>query len=73
MAKNPILDSFFNQIGRADELEAGVHNLYKYVHLYSGADPVFDEDDVFKLTVPLDDFYSPEQGKRSEKRSEKLD
>ena len=45
--------------------------LYKYIHLYSGADPIFDEDDVFKLTIPLDDAYSPEQGKRSKKRSEK--
>ena len=47
----------------------GIRNLYKYVHLYSGADPVFDKEDVFKLTIPLDDNYSPERGKRSEKRS----
>ena len=71
VAKNPIIASFFNQIGRADELGSGVRNLYKYVHLYSGADPVFDEEDVFKLTIPLDDNYSPEQGKRSEKSSQK--
>ena len=71
VAKNPIIAAFFNQIGRADELGSGVRNLYKYVHLYSGADPIFDEEDVFKLTVPLDDAYSPEQGKRSEKRPEK--
>ena len=71
IAKNPIIASFFNQIGRADELGSGVRNLYKYVHFYSGADPVFDEEDVFKLTIPLDDDYSPEQGKSSEKSSEK--
>lgn len=29
--------------------------------IYSGADPVFDEGDIFRLTVPLDD-YSPEKG-----------
>ena len=71
VAKNPIIASFFNQIGRADELGSGVRNLYKYVHFYSGADPVFDEEDVFKLTISLDDNYSPEQGKSSEKSSEK--
>lgn len=30
--------------------------------IYSGADPVFDEGDIFRLTVPLDDDYSPEKG-----------
>lgn len=33
-----------------------------HVRIYSGADPVFDEGDVFRLTVPLDDDYSPEKG-----------
>ena len=47
----------------------GVRNLYKYVHLYSGADPVFDKEDVFKLTISPEDNDSPERGKRSEKRS----
>ena len=45
---------------------------YKYVHLYSGADPIFDEEDVFKLTIQLDDDYSPEQGKGSQKSSQKI-
>ena len=51
ITKNPIIASFFNQIGRADELGSGVRNLYKYVKLYSGAEPVFDEEDVFKFTA----------------------
>lgn len=51
----------------ADELGSGVRNLYKYVHLYLGTDPVFDEEDVFKQTIPLDDDYSPEPGKISRK------
>lgn len=29
------------------------------------------KDDVFKLTIPLDDAYSPEQGKSSQKGSQK--
>ena len=40
----------------------------KYVQLYSGAEPVFEEGDVFKLTVPLDDNFSPEVRKKPEKR-----
>ena len=60
-SKNPIIANFFHQIGRADELGSGVRNLYHYVKLYSGADPIFDEDDVFRLTVPLNAEHSPEK------------
>lgn len=60
--KNPVIADFFHAIGRADELGSGVRNLYKYVRLYSGAEPVFDEEDVFTLTIPLDDEHSPEGG-----------
>ncbi len=28
--------------------------------LYSGTEPIFDEEDVFRLTVPLNAAYSPE-------------
>ena len=61
-SKNPIIANFFHQIGRADELGSGVRNLYHYVKLYSGADPIFDETDIFRLTVPLNADYSPEKG-----------
>ena len=61
-SKNPIIANFFHQIGRADELGSGVRNLYHYVKLYSGADPIFDERDIFRLTVPLNADYSPEKG-----------
>jgi len=60
--KNPIIANFFHQIGRADELGSGVRNLYHYVKIYSGAEPIFDEEDIFRLTVPLNDDYSPEKG-----------
>lgn len=58
VAKNPIIASFFHQIGRADELGSGVRNLYHYVKLYSNAEPDFEEDDLFRLVVPLDPNYS---------------
>ena len=59
--KNPIIANFFHQIRLADELGSGVRNLYHYVKIYSNAEPVFDEDDVFRLTVPLDDEYSADR------------
>lgn len=52
-AKNPLIASFFKEIGRADELGSGVRNLYRFVRLYSGGEPTFIENDVFKLTIPL--------------------
>lgn len=56
--KNPLIASFFRNIGRADRLGSGVHKLFKYTKLYSGKDPVFQEGDVFRIVVPLDDSYS---------------
>ena len=64
--KNPIIANFFHQIRLADELGSGVRNLYHYVKIYSNAEPVFDEDDVFRLTVPLDDAYSADRAFASE-------
>lgn len=51
--KNPIIASFFNNIGRADELGSGVRNLYKYTKIYSGSEPILFEDDIFKVEIPL--------------------
>ena len=56
--KNPIIASFFRNIGYADQLGSGVRNLYKYSKFYSGKDPEFAEGDIFRITVPLDDTYS---------------
>lgn len=56
--KNPIIASFFRNIGYADQLGSGVRNLFKYSKFYSGQDPVFVEGDVFRIIVPLDDEYS---------------
>lgn len=56
--KNPIIASFFRNIGRADRLGSGVRKLFKYSKYYSGQDPLFIEGDVFRIIVPLDDDYS---------------
>lgn len=56
--KNPLIASFFRNIGRADRLGSGVHKLFTYTKFYSGKDPIFEEGDVFRIIVPLDDDYS---------------
>ena len=56
--KNPIIATFFRNIGLADELGSGVRNLYKYGRRYSGKDPELIDGDVFRIIVPLDDEYS---------------
>ena len=55
--KNPIIASFFRNIGYADQLGSGVRNLYKYSKYYSGKEPEFIEGDVFRIITPLDDEY----------------
>ena len=56
--KNPIIAAFFRNIGYADQLGSGAHNLFKYSKYYSGQEPEFIEGDVFKTIVPLNDEYS---------------
>lgn len=51
--KNPLLASFFVNIGRADTLGSGMRNLYKYTGLYSQAEPVLSEGDIFEIRIPL--------------------
>lgn len=51
--KNPKIAKFFKEIGWVDELGSGVRNMFKYNKIYSGADPVFIEGDVFKTIIPL--------------------
>lgn len=51
--KNPIISSFFVNIGRADTLGSGMRNLYKYTRLYSNADPILTEGDIFEIKIPL--------------------
>lgn len=52
--KNPKIAKLFKEIGLADELGSGVQNLYKYTPIYSdGAEPELKENDVFRVTIPL--------------------
>lgn len=65
--KNPIIASFFRNIGYADQLGSGVRNLFKYSTFYSGRKPQFIEGDVFRIIVPLEAF-SVDEGRGQETR-----
>lgn len=56
--KNPIIASFFRNIGYADQPGSGVRNLFKYSKFYSGEEPQFVEGDIFRIIVPLNEMYS---------------
>ena len=56
--KNPIIASFFRNIGYADQLGSGVRNLFKYSRYYSGQTAEFIDGDIFRIIVPLDEAYS---------------
>lgn len=51
--KNPTIARFFKEIGWVDELGSGVRNICKYNKIYSGAEPIFIEGDIFKTITPL--------------------
>lgn len=51
--KNPLIERFFAQIGRAEELGSGTRSLFAYVPIYSGGGtPILEEGDIFKAFVP---------------------
>lgn len=70
--KNPIIASFFRNIGYSDQLGSGVRNLFKYTKLYSGKDPEFKEGDIFRITVPLDEAYSFDFGRAEDQSADKV-
>ena len=68
--KNPIIASFFRNIGYADQLGSGVRNLFKYSNYYSGREPKFIEGDIYKIIVPLDPAYSYDYNMINDKADE---
>ena len=69
ISKNPIIASFFTNIGNADELGSGTRNIFKYTKLYSGTIPEILEDDIFKIIVPLNNNYSFDANTKKESES----
>lgn len=74
-SKNPKIAKIFREIGLADELGSGVRNITKYTEIYSGGKPTFEENDIFKVTVPLikdDEAHDKTQIKAHDKIHEKV-
>lgn len=69
--KNPIIASFFRNIGWSDRLGSGVRNIFKYSKFYSGMEPEFIEGDIFKIIVPLDENFSYNGEKNGDKKVSK--
>ena len=60
--KNPPISKVFREVGLADELGSGMRNTYKYTKMYSGGEPRFVEDSIFRITVPLNDISTTKVG-----------
>lgn len=43
----------FREIGYADVLGSGMRNTNKYTKFYSGGTPVFVEDNIFEIVIPM--------------------
>mgnify|MGYP006278156135 CR=1 FL=1 len=61
--KNPVIASFFRQIGRADELGSGMRKMMRYGKAYGGADPEMIEGDIFRIIVKVPEYR---QGKEAQ-------
>lgn len=57
--KNPVIASFFAQIGRSERLGSGTRKLYKYSRLYTGEDPKLCDGDFFDARIPIPDVTIP--------------
>ena len=60
--KNPPISKIFREIGYADELGSGMRNTNKYTKLYSGGTPVFVEDNIFEILIPMDNVAELQVG-----------
>ena len=69
--KNPPISKVFREIGYADELGSGMRNTNKYTKLYSGGTPSFIEDDVFRISIPIDNVANLKVGPGADQISRK--
>lgn len=60
--KNSAISKVFREIGYADELGSGMRNTNKYTKLYSGGTPIFIEDNIFQITIPIDNVANLKVG-----------
>lgn len=60
--KNPAISKIFREIGYADELGSGMRNTNKYTKLYSSGISTFVEDNIFRITIPIDNVANLQVG-----------
>ena len=60
--KNPPISKIFREIGYADELGSGMRNTNKYTKLYSGGTPIFVEDNIFEILIPMNNVAELQVG-----------
>lgn len=60
--KNPAISKVFREVGYADELGSGMRNTNKYTKLYSGGTPVFTEDNIFRIEIPINNVAALKVG-----------
>ena len=52
--KKNIMNSFASHLSfQSEELGTGIRKVFKYSTLYTGKDPVFNENDLFEVIVPV--------------------
>lgn len=49
--KNPTIAKVFNYLGIIDELGSGIGKIFNYAQLYFGANPVIENESLFKVTM----------------------
>ena len=69
--KNPLISKIFREIGYADELGSGMRNTNKYTKLYSGGTPVFVEDNIFEILIPIGNVAELQVGPETNKETNK--
>ena len=53
--KNPLIANVFSQMGIVEELGSGTRKIFKYTPLISGGkEPMIEEEDVYKVVIPLE-------------------
>lgn len=56
--KNPVIARVFKEMGYADELGSGIRNIVKYTKIYADTEPVFEEGDIFRTYIFINERLS---------------
>lgn len=72
--KNPVIANVFSQTGLVEELGSGTRKIFKYVPLYAkGKEATIEDADVFRMTIPHPDVFSPQIEEKIEGKTVKIE